>query len=103
MTFESGLRSINSTANRTGQQSITTNLLPLAAHIYHVMIIVTSGFSRKSFLLFSEAAVGRCFSKQVLLEMLQYSQENRCWSFFLIKLQFLQPYSLTALFQSHRK
>ena len=34
---------------RTGQRSITTNLLPLTAHIYHVMIIVTSSFSRRSF------------------------------------------------------
>ena len=33
----------------TGQWSITTNLVPLTAHIYHVMIIVTSSFSRKSF------------------------------------------------------
>ena len=99
MTFESGLRSINSTANSTGQQSITTNLLPLAAYIYHVMIIVTSGFSRKSFLLFSEAAVGRCFSKQLLLEMLQYSQENVLEFLFdkIAGLTALQPDSFISI------
>ena len=33
---------------RANQWSITANLWPLTAHIYHVMIIVTSGFSKKS-------------------------------------------------------
>ena len=37
---------------RAGQWSITTNLWPLTAHIYHVMIIMTVGFSKKLFLLF---------------------------------------------------
>ena len=31
------------------QQSITANLWPSTVNIYHVMIIVTSGFSKKSF------------------------------------------------------
>ena len=62
---------------RAGQQSITANTWPLTTHIYHVMIMVTGGFSKKSFLLiFSEAALRRCSSKQVLLEISQYSQEN---------------------------
>ena len=34
---------------RAGQRSITANLWPLTAHIYHVMIIVTSSFSKNSF------------------------------------------------------
>ena len=34
---------------RDGQRSITTNLRPLTSHMYHVMIIVTGGFSNKSF------------------------------------------------------
>ena len=34
---------------RAGQQSITANLWPLTTHIYHVMIIVANGFSKKSF------------------------------------------------------
>ena len=32
---------------RAGQQPITTNLWPLTSHIYHVMIIVISSFSKK--------------------------------------------------------
>ena len=34
---------------RAGQRSITANLWPMTTHIYHVMIIVTSGISKKSF------------------------------------------------------
>ena len=38
---------------RAGQRSITANLRPLTAHIYHAMIIVTGNFSKKfSLLLF---------------------------------------------------
>ena len=36
---------------RVGQRSVTANLWPLTAHFYHVMIIVTGDFSKKSFLL----------------------------------------------------
>ena len=36
---------------RASQRSITANLLLWTAHIYHVMIIVTGGFSMKSLLL----------------------------------------------------
>ena len=36
---------------RASQRSITANLLPLTAHIYHVMIIVTGRFSKESLLL----------------------------------------------------
>ena len=34
---------------RAGQRSITASLRFLTAHIYQVMIIVTGGFSKKSF------------------------------------------------------
>ena len=34
---------------RTDQRSITTNLWPLTAYIHHVIIIVTGGFSKKTF------------------------------------------------------
>ena len=34
---------------RVGQWSITASLWPLTAHIYHVMIIVSGGFSKKFF------------------------------------------------------
>ena len=54
-----------------------------------VMIIVTSGFSKKSFLLlFSDAAICRYSSKKVLLEILQYQQENGC-----VRVSLFQPHS----------
>ena len=34
---------------RAGQRSITANFWPLTAHTYHLMIIVTGGFSKNSF------------------------------------------------------
>ena len=36
---------------RAVQRSITADLWPLTAHIYHVMIILTGGFSKRSFFL----------------------------------------------------
>ena len=48
---------------RAIRQSITASLWPLTAHIYHVMIIVTGGFSKKYFLLFSEATSFKCYKK----------------------------------------
>ena len=49
-------------------------------------------FPRNIFLLvFAEAPVCSRSSKQVLLEILQYSQKNMCCSLFLIKLQALWP------------
>ena len=36
---------------RASQGSITDNIWSLTTHIYHVMIIVTGGFSKKIFLL----------------------------------------------------
>ena len=54
-----------------------------------VMIIATSGFSKKSFLLlFSDAAICRYSSKKVLLEILQYSQEYGC-----VRVSLFQPHS----------
>ena len=38
---------------RAGQWSVTASLQPLTAHIYHVMIIVSGDFSKKSFLCIS--------------------------------------------------
>ena len=35
---------------RFGQSSITISLRPLTAHTYHIMITMTNGFSKKSFL-----------------------------------------------------
>ena len=49
---------------KASQWSITTNRRPLTTHIYHVMIIVTGGFSLKSFLFFPRNSFKRywtCF------------------------------------------
>ena len=43
---------------RTGQRSFTANLLPLTAHIYYVMIIVTGGFTKKYFFIIFRS---RCY------------------------------------------
>ena len=48
---------------KAGQQSITTNLWLLIAHICHVMIIVTGGFSKKSLLLFFRSSCTQMFFK----------------------------------------
>ena len=52
-----------------GQRSVTASLWSLTAHIYHVMVIVTGGFSKKFLYFFSEAAVRRYYSKRVSLEI----------------------------------
>ena len=44
---------------RTGQRSITANIWPLTAYIYHVMIFVTGGFSKKCFLSFPRKSFER--------------------------------------------
>ena len=36
---------------RAGQWSITASLWPFLDHIYHIMIIVTGGFSEKYFII----------------------------------------------------
>ena len=50
----------------------------------YVLIFWFVAFPRNLVLLFSEAAAHRSSSKQVLLEILQYSEENMCWNLFLL-------------------
>ena len=50
----------------------------------YVLIFWFVAFPRNLVLLFWEAATHRSSSKQVLLEILQYSQENMCWNLFLL-------------------
>ena len=45
------INDIKALQTRAGQRSITTNIWPLTAHIYHVMIIVIGGFSKSFYLL----------------------------------------------------
>ena len=49
----------------TSQCSITANLWSLTVHIYHVMIIVTSGFSKKFFsiIIFRSNCMQLCYFK----------------------------------------
>ena len=59
------------------QQSITANLWALTGHIYHAMITVTGCFSSNSFfIVIFRSNCTQSSLKQVLLEILQCSQEN---------------------------
>ena len=62
---------------RASQQSITANLWTLTGHIYDEMIILIGCFSSESFfiIIFRSSCIQSSL-KQVLLEILQYSQEN---------------------------
>ena len=48
---------------RAGQESITASLWLLTAHIYHVMIIVTGGFDKKSFFIIWRSSRTQLFFK----------------------------------------
>ena len=67
---------------RGSQRKITTNLRPLAAHIYHVIIIVTARFSKKSFLLLFPR---NCFEQSTCFHgietLLQNLQNKVCFLF----------------------
>ena len=81
---------------RTSQQSITANLWPLTTHIYHVMIIVTGGFSNKSFfiIIFRSSCMQMFFKTGVIRNFSLFTGKHLCWSLFLIKLQALQAATL---------
>ena len=76
---------------RASQQSITANLWALIAHIYHVMNIVISGFSKKSFFNYY-------FQKQIFFKTQMFfktgairnfaifTRQHVYWSFFLWRL-----------------
>ena len=75
---------------KTSQQSITTNFWPLTAHKYHIMIIVTGGFSKKSFIIFKQLYEDVLQNREIL----QYSEEKTVLESLLIKLQVLRPATL---------
>ena len=91
---------------RAGHQSITANLWPLTAHIYHIMIIVTSGFSKKySFvIIFRSSCMQMFFKTGVIRNFAIFTGKHPSWSLFLIKLQAdLQLYfNLTQKILEHR-
>ena len=74
---------------RAGQQSVTTN-------IYHVMIIVTGDFSKKSFfiIIFRSNHMQMFFKTGVIRNFAIFTEKHLCWSLFLIKLQTLWPATL---------
>ena len=81
---------------RAGQWSITANLWPLTTHIYHVMIIVTSDFSKKYFfiIIFRSSCMQMFFKTGVIRNFAIFTEKHLCRSLFLIKLQTLWPATL---------
>ena len=68
---------------RASQQSITVNFWALIIHIYHIMVTVTGGFSRISFLLFP-----KCFLSNLELVFLEFkhfykTHRTSLFSFYL--------------------
>ena len=73
---------------KVGQWSITANLWPLTSLIHHVMIIVTSGISKKSFFIIFRSSHALMFFKTgVIRNFAIFIGKHQCWSLFLIKLQ----------------
>ena len=69
---------------RAGQRSITANLWPLTTHIFHVMIIVTGGFFKKSFFIFRSSHTQMFFKTGVSRNVTTFTGKHLCWSLFLI-------------------
>ena len=84
---------------KAGQQSITANLWPLTTHIYHAMIKVIGGFSKKYFFIIIKL-YAYVLQKQALLKILLFTVKHLCWSLFLIELHALWP---AISFQPHPK
>ena len=80
---------------RAGQLLITANLWPLTTHICHIMIIVASGFSKKScFIIFRSCHAQMLFKTGVVRNVTIFSGKHLCLSLILVKFQVLQPATL---------
>ena len=79
---------------RASQQSITASLWPLTAHSYHVMIIVTHGFSKKSFFIIicRSSSTQLFFKTSIIRNFAIFTGKHLSWSLFLIKLWDLRLY-----------
>ena len=77
---------------RTNQPSITANFWPFTAHIHHVMIIVTSGFSKKSYLL--EIPLSNLLSVNKLYMARLYFKLNICSQCSCLFVCFLNEYDV---------
>ena len=64
---------------RASQRPITANLWPLTAHICHVMIIVTGGFSRNLFLIiFRSSCMQMFFKTGVIKNFAIFTETHLC-------------------------
>ena len=79
---------------RASQQSITASLWPLTAHSNHVMIIVTHGFSKKSFFIIicRSSSTQLFFKTGIIRNFAIFTGKHLSWSLFLIKLWDLRLY-----------
>ena len=74
---------------RAGQRLISINLQPSTAHIYHVMIIVTGGFSKKSliyqyYFYFLEILLNYCELAFLEFNHIYKTQRTSPFSFYLL-------------------
>ena len=64
---------------RASQRPITANLWPLTAHICHVMIIVTGGFSRNLFfIIFRSSCMQMFFKTGVIKNFAIFTETHLC-------------------------
>ena len=99
--FQSAYAILAALQIRVDQGSITANLWPLTSYIYHVIIIVTGGFSKKIFFIIFRSSRTQIFFKTgVVRNFAIFTEKHLCWNLFLIKLQVLWP---ATLFQPRLK
>ena len=69
---------------RAVQCSITANLWSLTTHIYHVMIIATGGFSKKSFfiIIFRSSCTEMFFKTGAIRNFAIFTGKHLCWNLF---------------------
>ena len=66
--------------------------------MYHVMIIVTGGFSNKFFIIITFGSSStHIFKTGVIRNVAMLTGKHLCWSLFVIKLQVLWPATLFQL------
>ena len=68
---------------RASQWLITANFWPFTTHIYHVMIIVTGGFFKKSFCIIFRSSSMQMFFKIGVVRNVTISRgKHLCWGLF---------------------
>ena len=86
---------------RAGQWSLTANLWPLSAHIYHVMIMMTGGFSKKSiFIIFKRSRTQMFFKTGVIGNFAIFTGKKSVLESLFNKVTGLRP---ATLFQPRTK